>query len=335
MPFLAGCAPSGTGSTSPSPSTSASAPPLAGQAKSLQDQFVAVVKAARPSVVQIQTSQGLGSGVIFDTQGDIVTNAHVVGGATSFQVTLSDGHRYQGSLVGAFREDDLAVVRIHAGNLVASPFADSSSLQVGDIVLAIGNPLALQSSVTDGIISALGRTETEAAQGGFGGTSIPNMIQTSAAINPGNSGGALVNIQGQVVGIPTLAATDQQLGGAAPGIGFAISSNMAKDIAGQLIKYGHVVNSHRAYLGIAIGGDVAGGGVYVAQVTPGGPAASAGIQPGDVITSINGQPTPDFATLSQVLANLQPGQKVKVGITHQDGSQSTVTVTLGSFPGTG
>ncbi|MGH7778021.1 MAG: S1C family serine protease [Candidatus Dormibacterales bacterium] len=335
---LGACSLPGTASGPPSPAASpspvASAPAPSGQAKTLQDQFVAVVKAARPAVVQIQTTQGLGSGVIFDNKGDVVTNAHVVGAATTFQVTLADGHQYGGTLVGVFREDDLAVIRISGQNLTVATFADSSSLQVGQIVMAIGNPLALQSSVTEGIISALGRTQTEPAQGGVPGTSIPDMIQTSAAINPGNSGGALVDLQGRVVGIPTLAATDQQVGGGqAPGIGFAISGNMATDIAGQLIAHGHVVNSHRAFLGVAIGGDVAGGGVYVGQVTQGGPAAAAGIRAGDVITSVDGQQTPDFASLSQVLANLRPGQKVKVGLTHQDGSQSTVTVTLGSFPG--
>jgi S1-C subfamily serine protease len=166
------------------------------------------------------------------------------------------------------------------------------------------------------------------------GVTIPRMIQTSASINPGNSGGALVNIQGQVIGIPTLAATDPQLGGsAAPGIGFAIPSNLVKDIAGQLVKFGKVVNSHRAFLGIRVG-DTAGQGVYVGSVTAGGPGAKAGMKPGDVIVSVAGRPTPTADALSGVLATLKPGQKVNVVVRHQDGKKATLHVTLGQYPGT-
>jgi putative serine protease PepD len=159
------------------------------------------------------------------------------------------------------------------------------------------------------------------------------MIQTSAAINPGNSGGALVDIEGRVIGIPTLAASDPQLGGgAAPGIGFAIPSNLAKDIAGQLVKNGKVVNSHRAYLGIRVG-DTGGAGVYVGAVTPDGPAAKAGLKVGDVIVSIDGKPTPTTDALSVVLATLKPGQKVGIAVRHQDGKKETLQVTLGQYPG--
>ncbi|MGH7903295.1 MAG: S1C family serine protease [Candidatus Dormibacteraceae bacterium] len=333
---LAACSGTAPAASHSSPSPIASAPVPSGQAGSLQDQFVAVVNAAKPSVVQIQAGHGLGSGIIFDSKGDIVTNDHVVAGSKTFQVTLADGHQYPGTLVGTFHEDDLAVIHVSAPNLHPATFADSSKLQVGDIVMAIGNPLALQSSVTEGIVSALGRTESEPPDpNGAGGTTIPNMVQTSAAINPGNSGGALVDLKGQVIGIPTLAATDQQLGGgAAPGIGFAISGNMAKDIATQLIQHGHVTNSRRAFLGVTIG-NIGGSGVFVSSVQAGGPAAKAGVHSGDIISSLNGQATPDVPTLSQILANLQPGQKVQMGITHQDGSKSTVTVTLGTFPGGG
>jgi S1-C subfamily serine protease len=136
-------------------------------------------------VVLIQTGQGLGSGIVFDAKGDVVTNNHVVEGGGGFQVTLANGRQYRAQLVGTFAADDLAVLHIDAGGLQAAAFADSSNLEVGDVTLAIGNPLGLQSSVTEGIVSALGRTVNE-----DNGVALPNVIQTSAAINPGNSGGA-------------------------------------------------------------------------------------------------------------------------------------------------
>jgi putative serine protease PepD len=220
------------------------------------------------------------------------------------------------------------VIRVDR-NLPAATWADSSKLEVGDVVLAIGNPLGLRSSVTQGIVSALSRAVSEPT-----GASLPWTIQTSAAINPGNSGGALVDLLGRVVGIPTLAATDPQLGaGAAPGIGFAIPSNVARDIGGQLAKYGHVVNSHRAFLGIQGADTVGGGGVYVGRIVPGSPADKAGLKVGDVILSIDKKPTPTLADLLTVLGNLKPGQKVSVEIRRQDGKKQTVQVTLGQLPG--
>ena len=315
----------GVGGGAASPWTAASGSSLAEQ---LQQQFVSVVQTVSPAVVVIQTSSGLGSGVVFDNQGDIVTNAHVVGTATRFDVTTSDGKSFDGRLVGTFPADDIAVVKVSGQNVQPATFGDSSKLVVGDIVMAIGNPLGLQSSVTEGIVSAVGRTVTEP-----GGASLPNVIQTSAPINPGNSGGALVDLEGQVVGIPTLAAVDPELGGTAPGIGFAIPSNLAKDIATQLIEHGKVVSSHRAYLGIRTANVTSGGGVLVYAVTAGGPAAKAGIKPGELITSVAGQPISDFGVLSAVLAGLAPGQTVPVEIVRADRTKATVQVTLGELPG--
>jgi putative serine protease PepD len=297
-------------------------------AGSLQSSMVAIIKQLTPSVVVIETDSGLGSGVIYDATGDIVTNAHVVGTAKSFKVTLSNGKSYTGSLVGSYTADDIAVVRITAPGLAPAVFGDSSQLSVGDFVLAMGNPLGLQSSVTEGIVSALGRQVSEPS-----GNTLPDVIQTSAAINPGNSGGALVDLLGQVVGIPTLAATDPQIGGSAPGIGFAISSNRAKKIADQLIASGHVTNSGRAYLGVEITDTTTGEGVSVYSVVAGGPADTAGIKAGDLIVSINGQATPDTSTLSGILVGLEPGNVIKVGIQHADGTTATVSVTLGQLPG--
>jgi len=332
-----GCTSSGSTAT---PAAGVTATVVSGQAASLQDAYISVIHQVLPSVVEITTSSGLGSGVVYDTAGDIVTNAHVVGDATSFQVLLTGSAKpLPAQLVGSYPPDDLAVIRVQgAAHLVPAHFADSSKLQVGDIVLAMGNPLGLASSTTDGIISAIGRTVSEPQESGSPGATLPDVIQTSAAINPGNSGGALVNLAAQVVGIPTLAATDEQLGGgAAPGIGFAIPSNIVTDIAGQIIKTGHVSNSHRAALGVRVQ-TVAGpngqpAGVGIATVTPGGPAATAGLQPGDVITSVNGTATPDTEALTAVLANLSPGQQVSVAVTKPDGSTTTVNVTLGQLPG--
>jgi len=305
----------------------------------LQQDYTNAIRRVLPSVVEIKTASGLGSGVVYDTAGHIVTNAHVVGTATSFQVLLAgSASPLPAKLTGSYQPDDLAVIQVTgAAHLVPAHFADSSKLQVGDIVLAMGNPLGLASSVTDGIISAVGRTVSEPQEAGSPGATLPDVIQTSAAINPGNSGGALVNLADQVVGIPTLAATDQQLGGAAPGIGFAIPSSIVTDIAGQIIRTGHVTNSHRAALGVRVqtvtGPDGQPAGAGIATVTPGGPAAKAGLQPGEVITAVNGTATPDTETLTAVLAGLQPGQQVSLSVTKPDGSTATVHVTLGQLPG--
>ncbi|MDX6599990.1 MAG: hypothetical protein QOE87_3877 [Gaiellales bacterium] len=292
----------------------------------LQGSFVHVVRSVSPSVVQIEDKTGLGSGIVFDSRGDIVTNNHVVSGATSFTVTTSTGKRYPAKLVGAFPPDDLAVIRVSGAGLKPAVFADSSALQVGDLAIAIGNPLGLQSSVTEGVVSAFRQAMPEPNN-----VTLPSVIQTSAAINPGNSGGALVDIQGRVIGIPTLAANDPQIGGSAPGIGFALPSNLVKDIAGQITAHGTVVNSHRAYLGMSVG--PAGKGLYVGSVIAGGPAAKAGIRVGDVIVSVDGKPTLTSAALSTVLAGLKPGQKAAIVVLHQNGTRATLQATLGTYPG--
>jgi S1-C subfamily serine protease len=312
-------------STSVRESTRLQAVTPAPTAVALEQTFVAVYRAVSPSVVQISTSEGLGSGIVFDNNGNIVTNDHVVGTATAFAVTTSTGKRLKATLVGRFTPDDLAVIKVNGTGLRPADFADTSKLRVGDIAMAIGNPLGLSSSVTEGIVSALNRQETES-----NGATLPNLIQTSAPINPGNSGGALVDIHGRVIGIPTLAAQGAQLGVA--GIGFAIPSNVVTDIARQIVKNGHVVNSHRAYLAITVG-DTGANGVYVTSVTPRGPAAKAGIVEGDVIVSVNGKATGTPDDLSAVLARLKPGQSVTIKLVHQFGATAAVTATLGEYPG--
>jgi putative serine protease PepD len=319
----------GGGGSSPNsaPKTSHARLRPAAAALAFQRAITAVVRELSPSVVQIQNPQGLGSGVVFDSTGDIVTNNHVVAGGGPFTVTAG-AHSYGASLVGRFGPDDLAVVRVSGAKLTAAAFADSSKLDVGDFAIAIGNPLGLRSSVTDGIVSAFRQGVSEG-----NGVALPLMIQTSAAINPGNSGGALADLQGRVIGIPTLAATDPELGGsAAPGIGFAIPSNLVKDIATQIIRFGHVVDSHRAYLGVQIG-DTNGAGVLVQSVTPGGPAAKAGLASGDVITSVNGHQTPTVDDLTSVVSELRPGTTVALEVVTQKGAHKTLHLTLGEFPG--
>jgi len=297
-------------------------------AASLQSAFEQAVVTAGPSVVLIETPEGLGSGIVLDTKGHIVTNAHVVGGARQFRVTLANGEVRSATLVASYPPNDLAVIDATGSGFRAATFGDSGRLRVGDIVLAMGNPLGLRSSVTQGIVSALGRTVTEP-----GGAALPNAIQTSASINPGNSGGALVDLAGRVVGIPTLAATDPQMGGAAPGIGFAIAGNTVRDLADQMVARGRVVNSHRAFLGVGLASGATGEqGAVVADVRPGAPAAKAGIRAGDQILAIAGQPTPDAGTVASVLANQNPGDRVDVEVRHADGSRTTLHITLGELP---
>jgi S1-C subfamily serine protease len=197
----------------------------------LQAKYTKVVRTVSPNVVEIATSNALGSGIVYDGRGDVVTNAHVVGSSKKVTVRLPDGSKRAGTVVGTSTGNDLAVVRLSGATPKPAAFADSSKVQVGDITLAIGNPLGLASSVSEGIVSSTSRSVPEG-----NGVTLNSALQTSAAINPGNSGGALVNLSQQVIGIPTLAATDPQLGGgAAPGIGFAIPSNTVRQVANQLV----------------------------------------------------------------------------------------------------
>jgi putative serine protease PepD len=307
-------------------------------AQNLEAGYEHVVATALPSIVRIDTATGLGSGVILDTSGDIVTNAHVIGTATTSTVTLStDRATLDAKLIASFPQGDLAVIRLTSPprGLKAAVFADSAKLRIGQIVMAMGNPLGLSSSVTQGIVSATGRTVTEPGGGNAPPTTLTDMVQTSAAINPGNSGGALVDLSGHIVGIPTLTAVDQELGGAAPGIGFAISSNTARNIAQQIVKNGRVTDSGLAALDVTVrtvadqSGKPVGAGVV--SVRPDGAAAKAGIKAGDLITAVDGTPTPSASTLSETLATLKPGQQVPVAVTHEDGSTATVNVTLGTL----
>ena len=326
-----GGAPVSSASSSARPAVSA---PITGGPVTLQRQYERVVATVLPSVVQITTPEGLGSGVVFDAEGDIVTNAHVVGSAKDVRVRLPSGSKtLAAAVLGMFAPDDLAVIRVQgsAGTLRPATFGRSSAVRVGEIVLAMGNPIGLTGTVTDGIVSATGRTVSE----GQGSSAVLiSAIQTSAPINPGNSGGALVSLSGQVIGIPTLAASDPQMGGVAVGIGFSIPSDTVTSIARQLVTTGKVANSGRAALGITTetvadaSGQPAGVGVVAAK--PGGPAAQAGIRAGDIILAVEGKTTDSVTALQSVLAALKPGDQVRVRLS-RDGTQSTVTATLGAL----
>ncbi len=315
----------------PDPAASKIAAPVQGAtALAIETAFVRVVKAVSPSVVEISTTSSLGSGVVFDTKGDIVTNAHVVGNAGQFTVSMSNGRQIAANLVGTYMPDDLAVIRLSSPVLGLKPatFGNSAGLEVGDLVLAIGSPFGLAGSVTDGIVSFNGRTESEGS-----GVVIPDLVQTSAAINPGNSGGALVGLSGEVVGIPTMVASNGS--SAAAGVGFAVASNTVKLIAPQLISSGKVTTAGRAALGISGTDGITftgqAGGVIVTATQANGPAVRAGIKVGDIITAIDGQATLDLTSLQSVLAGMKPGARVKVAVTNQTGQKRTATAVLGDL----
>jgi S1-C subfamily serine protease len=303
--------------------------------ETLREKAIAQVS---PAIVEVQNvGIGLGSGVIIQKDGYIVTNYHVVAKETKLLVVLPDGRSIQAKLLGSDAVDDLAVIRISAKNLPTVPFGDSSKLRVGQTVLAIGNPLGIANTVTDGIVSALNRTVTEGQQTNG---SILHAIQTNAAINPGNSGGALINLGGQVIGIPTLTAIDPQFNAPASGVGFAIPSNTVQNITAQLIKYGKVVQSGRAAVGISAA-DITpqlasqynlpvDHGVLVAQVVSGGPAAKAGLQAGVIIVKVNSTAVGSLQDFLTALANQKPGTTVTITAVTPNG-QKTYKVTLGQL----
>ncbi len=317
-------------------STSAAAGRQQLQAVRAAGGYQQVIGGLLPSVVEISAGNSTGSGVVFDARGDIVTNEHVVGNAKSFEVRTSTlSAPLPARLVGRFAPDDLAVIRVTRDARMLRParWASPAQIQVGAIVLAMGSPYGLIDSVTEGIVSATGRTVSGPEPKGQPPAVIVGAIQTSAAINPGNSGGALALLSGQVIGIPTLSATDPELGSAAPGIGFAIPASTVIPIATQLIRSGKVTRSGRATLGITGRTYTASGsaaGVAVDQAPAGSPAAKAGIRAGDVIAGVDGQLTPTVSELELVLAGLRPGQGVSVEILRA-GNPRQVTATLGSL----
>lgn len=281
---------------------------------------------------------GVGSGVIYDAQGHILTNNHVIAGAQQLQVSLPDRRSFPAKVVGADPQTDLAVVQIQSDNLPVAQLGDSNQLSVGDWVVAIGNALALPGgpTLTQGVVSALNRTVQEPGETpNTSGPLLFNCIQTDAPINPGNSGGALVNLDGQVIGINTLVAGQAEPGVSAQGIGFAIAIATARPIADQLVATGRAVHP---FLGIQYGaltpsiaaqlGVNATAGVVVRAVQPGSPAASAGLQARDVITAVDNQPLEEESSLAQLLSQRKPGDNVTLTV-WRGGQQRSVAVTLG------
>ncbi|MER3423610.1 MAG: serine protease [Nitrospiraceae bacterium] len=273
---------------------------------------------------------GMGSGVIVSPDGYIITNNHVVEGAKEVQVTLPDKREFKGKVVGTDPKTDLAVVKIDGRDLPYVPWGDSSKLQVGEYVLAVGNPFGLNSTVTLGIVSALGR-------GRMGITQYEDFIQTDAAINPGNSGGALVNTKGELVGINT--AIFSHTGGY-QGIGFAVPTSMAKPVYESLVKEGKVV---RGYLGVAIQDltqDLAKSfglkdakGVLISDVTVDSPADESGLKQGDVIIEYQGEKVDDPAMLQRLVTRTPVGTKVTIKVL-RDGHEKELTVKIGEMPET-
>ncbi|GAC1389465.1 MAG: hypothetical protein NVSMB38_03770 [Ktedonobacteraceae bacterium] len=299
----------------------------------------AVIAKVRPAIVlvTVTTANGsaLGSGEIVNKQGYIVTNNHVVNGANSIQVVLSDGTRVAAQLVGTDAADDLAVIKINppTANLAVVTIGDSSTLKVGQEVLAIGNPLGNTQTVTNGIVSALNRRVSE----GQGGATIPDAIQTDAPINPGNSGGALVDMQGNLIGIPTLTAIDPEFNTPANGVGFAIPANRVKLIVPQIIQTGKVTHTGRAVLGVSVASvDQAlaaqynlgiDHGVLITSLSNGSAAGQAGLKTGDVIVKINNTTINDVSSLGNALITKNPGDSVAVTF-YRNGQQQTTNVTL-------
>ena len=286
---------------------------------------------------QSQQTEGEGAGVVFDKKGDIITDEHVVSGASKITVTFPDQVKASATLVGSDTGTDLAV--IHVQNVPSSELhpltiGDSNAVQVGDAVIAIGSPFGLPNTVTAGIISAVGRTIN--APNEF---TIPNAIQTDAPINPGNSGGPLVNAAGQVIGLNDQIETNNTNGegeGSSSGIGFATPSNSDARVAREIISTGQ---AHNAYVGVSLDPTVSGGAAIAKSASTGGsspivpssPAAKAGLQAGDLITAVNGQAVASVNQFVAAIANYAPGDTVTLTV-NRSGQTKSIKVTLGSQP---
>jgi serine protease Do len=273
---------------------------------------------------------GLGSGVVVSPDGYILTNNHVVDGATDVEVTLPDRREFKAKVIGTDPKTDIAVLKIDASNLPVITIGNSSKMQIGDAVLAIGNPYGVGQTVTMGIVSATGRA-------GLGIEDYEDFIQTDASINPGNSGGALVNDRGELVGINTAILAPGS--GGNQGIGFAVPVNLARNVMDQIVDHGHV---ERAYLGVTIQevtpaiakaiGLNGPEGALVSDVSPNSPAQKAGLQSGDVILAMNGNPVQESNQLRMNVSLMNPGQTVNLKV-FRNGATKDVTAQVGEMPG--
>jgi serine protease Do len=291
-----------------------------------EENIILVARQVSPAVVGVATQRGSGSGVIIRRDGILLTNNHVVANSRTVEVSLADGRRLRGEVLGRDPTVDIAVVRIPIQDAPVARLGDSDRLQVGQAAIAIGNPLGLDRTVTVGVVSAVNRSPRGIPLEG-------GLIQTDAAISPGNSGGPLLDSRGQVIGLNTVVITAP----GATGLGFAIPINLASDIAQQLLTSGRV---RRAYLGVQPGDitpELAAQfnlpvreGVIVLQVPPGTPAARAGLRAQDIITRFNGTPITSGGMLRSMLRELSPGDRAQLSVLRPSGS-TTITVTLGEM----
>ena len=320
---------------SPPPPPSTPAVETRTAAAALSVSYRTAVERAAPSVLTVHSArtaargpfglggrtllaQGLGSGVLIDKDGYVVTNNHVVADATELAVALPDGSLRPTRLIGTDPDSDLALLKIDASGLQPITFGDLKTMAVGDVVLAVGNPLGVGQTVTQGIISAMGRK-------GIGINPIENFIQTDAAINPGNSGGALIDTAGRLIGINSAILSR---GGGSEGIGFAIPVDLTEKVVASLKKSGRVA---RGWLGVSTGANPGGAGAIVVAVQPGGPADRAGIRPGDVITKVAGTEIHQPEDLAGAVLELEAGHAADVEIA-RNGGRSSVSVQLGQRP---
>ena len=295
----------------------AAGPALVG--KNQTGNVAAIYAAARDSVVSIQTSGGSGTGFVVDAGGTIVTNAHVVGSASTVEVQFADDETEQGRVMGVDRSSDLAVIKVDAGRaLKPLALADSSAVRTGELAVAIGSPFGLSQTTTAGIVSGTGR-HIEAPDG----FQIDSVIQTDAPINPGNSGGPLLDAKGRVIGVNSQIASQS---GGSVGIGFAVPSNTVRDVIPRLER-GETIK--RAYLGVSTG--PGSGGVTVASVSAGAPAATAGLRVGDVIVSVAGKRVTDPDDVSAAIQDRHPGEEIEIEV-RRNGAGETLNVTLSERP---
>lgn len=280
-------------------------------------------------IPQERRENSLGSGVVVSPEGYILTNHHVVEGAVEIEIVLPDQRQLDARVVGTDPATDIAVLKVEADNLRVLRLGDSSKIRTGDFAIAVGNPFGIGQTVTMGIVSATGR-------GGFGIEDLEDFIQTDAAINPGNSGGALVNVDGDLIGINTAIISST---GGSQGVGFAVPVNMARNVMEQILQHGKVT---RGWLGVTaqpVGMEIAEAfqlsgqprGALVAQVAPGSPASRAGLSRGDIVLEINGEPVTDSRALSLRVAELSPGSAVRLNV-FRGGKSSEISVTLGERP---
>jgi len=338
-----------------SSNTSATKPAVSSAALS-SNSIAETVTKVRPATVQITNEQasfdqmngetvptGVGTGVIYDKDGHILTNNHVVAGAQKLMAALPDGRSFEAKLIGTDPRTDIAVVQIQAQDLPVATLGDSSKLAVGDWTIAVGNALGLPGgpTVTFGVVSALDRSATEPSSSGnsrSAGPQLYGLIQTDASINPGNSGGPLADADGNVIGINTLVAGEAEPGLQSQGIGFAVNINAAKKIADELVKNGSV---DHAYLGVnyvpltpAVAAEIgssAKNGIAIVRTVQGSPAAQAGLQSKDVVTQFNGKDLKGESDLAQQVDTLKPGDQVTLTVVRGNQTQQ-VKVTLGKAP---